>query len=188
MKYLLFTFLITIMENNALKYHKIKTPDNKFFYTKVVSKNEADQLELRYKKSKIDSTLLSVNSQVAYKIEGGKFLYRQFYQDIGFIFPSLDDYKKAISGKVYWSTNIQLDVENKFIVAFLLNPANANSFLGNINRELSEYDSFEKWKFFLLKNKEVIMIKKRSESLSDGYWFNSISDFKFFYQILSGKF
>lgn len=187
MRYLFYSIFMIIMGDNISKYQKVYTPDNNFFHIHFISKKEADQIESRYKMNSLDSTLLSVNSKVAYKINGGKILYRQFYQDIGFVFPTLEEYKRVILGKTYWKTSIQLNNRNEFVVAFLLKPAEVNFFLKSIVRELSEYESFENWKFFTLTNNKVIMFRKRTETLSEGYWFNSIPDFVFFYHILSGK-
>ena len=184
---LLFYNCFSVLKNENLFMDSIKTPDGNSFRIKVITRQEADKLEKEYKHNIIDSEMLSVSHKSAYLIEGGYVLYRQFNNDIGFIFPTIKDYKIGTSGNNYWNTSIQINDKNEIVVAFWLKPALANNFRKKIKKELNQYESFEGREFYLLDDNSVIMLRCRTPILSDGYWYNSISNFDFFYYIISGK-
>lgn len=186
------------MPQNNIIVNNIKTPDKKSFSVAVVTKMEADSMEILYKKNKIDDQFLETFKRYAYEIDNGRVLYRQFFESIGFVFPSLDDFKKAIRGNSFWDVSLQptddinsLIVKNKkftrIVVSFSLMPVLANNFRNEIDRQIFEYENFEGYCFYELKDCSIVMLRRRTTALSDGYWFSSMLDFDFFYYVLSGK-
>jgi hypothetical protein len=184
--------------NNSKNMYIVKTPDGDSFSVSLLSKSEADILEDLNFENILEDPLLPTNHRPAYRINDGRILYRQFYGDIGFVFPSTPDYQKVVRGKSYWSVNIQpTDNNNSLIVSennytrvavsFDLDPTVGNKFKKDIIREITEYDSFEGYRFYLLTNDAVILLRNRTTTLSEGYWFPSFLDFDFFYYVLSGK-
>jgi len=170
-----------------MNYNKLKTPDGNDFQVTVISKKEADSLEVIYSKSPLDDSLIGINHRPAFAVNDGMILYRQFFQDSGYVFPDLTNYQRGIRGETYFETNIQFEGNNEIIVAFSLLPALANKFRENSKTEIRDYTSFEGREFYLLKDSAVVMLRKRTPILSDGYWFSSMRDFDYFYYILSGE-
>ena len=176
----------------------VKTPDNNNFSISIVGKKQADSLEAQYKKNKIDDQFLSTYKRSACLIDNGRVLYRQFFEDIGFVFPSISDFNKVLRGKTYWQVSLQpTDDDNnltiinsnytRMAVSFAIYPALANSYRKDIEKEISGYLPFEGYNFYKLQDGAVVMLRKRTLDLSEGYWFSSFEDFDFFYYVLSGK-
>lgn len=165
---------------------KVKTPDNNSFEVKVVSKIDANIIEKEKSTIKLDSALLEVNNRRAFLLENGEVLYRQYNNGSGLLFKTIYEYKIAIRGESYFDTNFQLAKDGKLYVGFMLRPLQTNSFKGKILREINEYQRYEGWTFFLLDDSSVLMTRDRTGILSDGYWFESLSNFDHFYFILSG--
>ena len=165
----------------------VHTPDGNSFRVGVIPKKEADSLEERYKDHKLDDSQLSLLGAPAYTMEDGSILYRQYYKSKAFVFPTLTDYQAAIRGNTYYETNIQEDDGDRFAVSFGLYPAKTNAFREQVLKEITGYEPFENREFYLLKDSSVIILRRRTPALSDGYWFASMKDFDYFYYILSGK-
>ncbi len=196
---ILMLFLQQIISvTNAQNMFTIKTPDGNNFFVSIISKKEADSLETKFLHSKLEDSLLPYDFRPVYIIHNDKVLYRQFNEDIGFVFPNITEFSMVVRGKNYWSVSVQptddhnnLLIPNEKItrlaVAFSINPATANNFRKDIIREITEYESFEGNHFYLLKDNSVVELRTRTADLSDGEWFCSLRDFDFFYYVFSGK-
>ena len=178
--------------------YKINTPDGERLFINIISKKEADSLERVFLSNLLQDSIRPINHRPAYQLDGNKVLYRQFSEDIGFVFPTLNNYRMAVRGTTYWSVNIQpTNEENSLIIpnnnftriaaCFSMNPAVTNNYKKDIVREITEYLPYEGNRFFLLKDGSVIELRYRTTNLSDGEWFPSLKDFDFFYYVLSGK-
>jgi hypothetical protein len=159
---------------------------------------ETDRLERKFLSNKLEKSLLPISHRPVYTIDDGQVLYRQFNEGIGFVFPNISEYAKAVRGKTYYQVNIQpTDDQNSLLlpdsgymriaVAFSLNPVSAYEFRRDILKEITEYEPFEGNRFYLLKDSSVVMLRARTSSLNDGEWFCSLQDFDFFYYVFSGK-
>lgn len=169
-----------------MNFSEINTPDSTSFQIAVISKKQADAIENEYNHCLLDESLLPINYRPAYAIQKDMVLYRQFYEDLGFVFPSLDDYKKGVRGKTYAETNIQLHEDNTLAVSYLLFPVEAHKFWGMVKEAVSGYAPFEEREFYLLDDDSVVMLRRRTATLTDGYWYPSLKDFDRFYYIFSG--
>ncbi len=173
-----------------MNFKTLKTPDGTKFRVAIISKEEADRLERKYENQKVENETNFSKRHPAYYIDNSEILYRQFYKDFGYLFPTLTDYNIAKKGETYYDCSIYVADENTLIVCFGLMPAKADSFRQLIKKEITDYEPIDgdiNRKFFLLNDETVILIKKRTEKLSDGYWFSSMRDFDYCYYIFAGK-
>jgi hypothetical protein len=202
MNYFMFILFLMVFNGFEFKNHqnmyKIKTPDQKFFNIDIIAKREADSLEDLYQKNKIQDSFLDTYKRFAYSIDQGKVLYRQFYKSIAFIFPNVNEFNFVVRGRSYFEVtlqptdknnnrNVSEDSYSRIAASFSILPSYANNFRKNILKEIDKYESFEGYRFYLLKDSSVVMLQNRTLNLSDGYWFSSVNDFDFFYYVLSGK-